>query len=88
MLDAAEKTALIARFQRDEKDTGSPEVQIAILSTRIAEMTRHLIAFPKDVHSRRGLYGMVARRRRLMKYLNKHKPEVYRELIKELGIRG
>lgn len=88
MLDSAEKTALIGKFQRDETDTGSPEVQIALLSTRIAQMTKHLVAFPKDAHSRRGLYGLVARRKRLMRYLNRHHPTVYRELISSLGIRG
>jgi small subunit ribosomal protein S15 len=88
MLDAAEKTALMTRFQRDEKDTGSPEVQIAVLTTRIAQMTKHLVAFPKDFHSRRGLYGLVARRKRLLRYLARTKPETQRRLLQELGIRG
>jgi small subunit ribosomal protein S15 len=88
MLDAAEKTALMARFQRDEKDTGSPEVQVALLTTRIQQLTRHLVAFPKDFHSRRGLYGLVAQRKRLLRFLARIKPQTHRQILQELGIRG
>jgi small subunit ribosomal protein S15 len=88
MLDAAEKKAITERYQRGAEDTGSPEVQIAVLSTRIAQLTRHLNQFKKDFHSRRGLYVLVSRRKRLMRYLQKTNPTRYREVIAELGIRG
>lgn len=88
MLDAAEKTAIMAPFQRDEKDTGSAEVQVAILTARIQQMTKHLVTFPKDFHSRRGLYGLVASRKRMLRYLARTKPETHRRVLTELGIRG
>ncbi len=88
MLEAAEKTAIIEKFQRDESDSGSPEVQIAVLTARIQKLTKHLQAFPKDVHSRRGLYGLVSRRRRLLGYLASRDREAQRRLISELGLRG
>jgi small subunit ribosomal protein S15 len=88
MLDTAEKTALMTRFQRDEKDTGSTEVQIALLSGRIALLTKHLVAFPKDFHSRRGLYRHVSQRKRLLRYLARTKPQAHRQILGELGIRG
>ena len=88
MLDSAEKTAIITQFQRDENDTGSPEVQIAVLTARIRQLTEHLRALPRDAHSRRGLYGLVAQRRKLMKYLDRTDPDRYRQVIDELGIRG
>lgn len=88
MLEPAEKTAIMGRFQRDDSDTGSPEVQIALLTTRIAQLTEHLKALPKDFHARRGLYGLVARRRKLLSYLRRTKPAVARNLVAELGLRG
>lgn len=88
MLDAAEKTAIISQFQRDANDTGSAEVQIAMLTKRIADLTEHLKALPNDKHSRRGLYRMVNRRRKLVNYLKRTKPEVYEKVRTELGLRG
>lgn len=88
MLDAADKTAIIQNHRRDESDSGSPEVQIALLTRRIQDLTKHLQRLPKDAHSRRGLYGMVARRRKLLTYLRRTKPEVYRKLVGDLGLRG
>ena len=88
MLDAAEKTAIIAQFQRGEADTGSPEVQIAMLTRRIQQLTRHLQALPKDAHSRRGLYGLVAQRKKHLAYVKRTNPDLHRKLLSELGIRG
>ena len=88
MLDAAEKTAIIGKFQRDANDTGSAEVQIAVLTKRIADLTEHLKALPTDKHSRRGLYRMVNRRRKLVNYLKRTKPDVYEKVRSELGLRG
>lgn len=88
MLDTAEKAAIISRFQRDESDTGSPEVQIALLTVRIKELTAHLQRLPKDFHSRRGLYRLVAKRKRLSRYLQRHNAAKYREVVQELGLRG
>lgn len=87
-MDAADKTAIIEQFRRDPQDTGSTEVQIAVLTQRIRDLTDHLRQFPKDTHSRRGLYGLVSRRRRLMRYMARRRPDQYRALITELGIRG
>lgn len=88
MLDSAEKTAIIAQYARDEKDTGSPEVQIAVLTARIKQLTQHLIALPKDYHSRRGLYRLVQSRKKLLAYLRRTNPVTYRRIVDELGIRG
>ena len=88
MLDSAEKTAIITRFGRSDQDTGSPEVQIALLTRRIQQMTEHLKALPKDFHSRRGLYKLVASRRKHMAYLKKTNQAAYRKLVEELGLRG
>ena len=82
-----EKQALISEHARAEGDTGSPEVQIALLSRRIAELTEHLKTHPKDHHSRRGLLRMVGRRRRLLGYLRREDVERYRSLIAKLGLR-
>ena len=83
-----EKTAeLIAAYGRKEGDTGSPEVQIAILTERIRELTEHLKANPKDHHSRRGLLMMVGQRRGLLTYLKKTDLDGYRALIEKLGLR-
>ena len=82
-----QKSALISDYRRGESDTGSPEVQIALLSTRINELTEHLKTHAKDHHSRRGLLQMVGRRRRLLDYLKKEDIERYRAMISRLGLR-
>ena len=82
-----QKTAIITENARSDGDTGSPEVQISLLSTRIAELTEHLKTHPKDHHSRRGLLRMVGRRRRLLDYLQREDVERYRALIAKLGLR-
>ena len=81
------KSSLIGTYRTHPSDTGSPEVQIAILSRRIEDLTQHFGAQPKDHHSRRGLLKMVSTRRRLLDYLKDRDGERYRELIKRLGIR-
>ncbi len=81
------KTELIQDFKRGDEDTGSPEVQIAILSTRINNLTEHLKIHKKDYATRRGLLGMVSRRRRLLDYLRKVDPQRYLDIIGRLGIR-
>ena len=82
-----QKTALISDFRRGETDTGSPEVQVALLSKRIEELTEHLKSHARDHHSRRGLLQMVGRRRRLLDYLRREDVERYRALIARLGLR-
>jgi len=82
-----QKSALIGDYRRSETDTGSPEVQIAVLSSRIADLTQHLQTHKKDHHSRRGLLQMVGKRRRLLDYLRNEDVERYRELIGRLGLR-
>ncbi len=82
-----EKQAIIAEYARHEGDTGSPEVQIAILSKRINELTEHLKVHKKDHHSRRGLLMLVGQRRALLNYLIKIDIERYRSIIARLGIR-
>jgi len=81
------KTQVITSYQTHPSDTGSPEVQIAILSRRIDDLTQHLNQEPKDHHSRRGLLMMVSARRRLLGYLETKDEDRYRELKKRLGIR-
>jgi small subunit ribosomal protein S15 len=81
------KQGLIQEFKQDENDTGSPEVQIAILTTRINDLTEHMRAHKKDFATRRGLLAMVSRRRRLLDYLRKVNPSRYLEIIERLGIR-
>jgi len=81
------KKQVIAKYKVHKTDTGSPEVQVAILSQRIAQLTEHFKSHQKDHHSRLGLLTMVARRRRLLKYLKNSSPERYKELITRLGIR-
>ena len=81
------KLEIIGKHGRNETDTGSPEVQIALLTTRINELTEHLRTHPKDHYSRRGLLKLVGRRRRLLNYLQSTNLEGYRALIKELGLR-
>ena len=87
MLQKEVKTAVIDDNKRHDGDTGSPEVQIAILTKRINDLTEHLKFHKKDHHSRRGLLKMVGQRRGLLNYLMKKDIERYRELIKKLGIR-
>jgi small subunit ribosomal protein S15 len=86
-LEKDKKSEIIHAFQVHASDTGSPEVQIAILSRRIEDLTQHFGAQPGDHHSRRGLLKMVSTRRRLLDYLKGKDNERYRELIKRLGIR-
>lgn len=81
------KTALVEEYRRGDTDTGSPEVQVAILSTRIADLTGHLKTHKKDHHSRRGLLQMVGKRRRLLDYLKREDIERYRAIIARLGLR-
>ena len=81
------KAELISQFRRGESDSGSPEVQIALLTARINELTEHLRTHRHDHYSRRGLLKLVGRRRRFLNYLQKHNLEGYRALIKELGLR-
>ena len=81
------KKQVIAKYKVHKSDTGSPEVQVAVLSQRIAQLTEHFKTHQKDHHSRLGLLTMVARRRRLLKYLKAKSPERYTELIGRLGIR-
>ncbi|PNR98351.1 30S ribosomal protein S15 [Petrotoga mexicana DSM 14811] len=87
-MDPEKKEELIEEFKINDKDTGSVEVQIALLSARIKHLTEHLKQHPKDYHSRRGLMMMVGKRRKMLKYLRKSKPLVYQEIINKLGIRG
>ena len=87
MISKEKKAELIAAYGRKEGDTGSPEVQIAILTERIRELTEHLKANPKDHHSRRGLLMMVGQRRGLLSYLKRTDLEGYRALIEKLGLR-
>ena len=87
MISKEKKAELIKTYGRKEGDTGSPEVQIAILTARINELTEHLKENKKDHHSRRGLLKMVGKRRGLLDYLKKNDLEGYRDLIAKLGIR-
>jgi len=86
-LTADRKTELIGQFRNHDTDTGSPEVQIAILSERITYLTEHFKTHNKDHHSRRGLLKLVSRRRRLLDYVRSQDVERYRKIISELGIR-
>ena len=87
MLATAKKTDLIERFRTHDKDTGSPEVQIAILSERINDLRGHFDTHKKDHASRRGLLMLVSKRRRLLDYLKTHDSDRYRDVIGKLGIR-
>ena len=81
------KTEIIGSFATSEGDTGSPEVQVALLTERIKDLTEHLRRFPKDNHSRRGLLKLVGQRRRLLAYLVRRDPGRYRAVIRRLGLR-
>ncbi|MHC4062498.1 MAG: 30S ribosomal protein S15 [Planctomycetota bacterium] len=87
MLTKQEKKKIISDFETHDGDTGSPEVQIALLTKRIGELTEHLKIHPKDHASRRGLLKMVGTRSALLKYVSKKDIERYREIISELGLR-
>ena len=87
MISKESKAEIIAKYKRDEKDTGSPEVQIALLAERINELTEHLKVHKKDNHSRRGLLKMVGKRRNLLNYLAKKDVNRYREIVAKLGLR-
>ena len=82
------KSEIVAKYQRGEADTGSTEVQVALLTQRIRDLTEHLKFHKKDHHTRRGLLQMVGQRRRLLNYLKKSDIERYRKVIADLGIRG
>ena len=87
MITKEKKQAIMQEYARTEGDTGSPEVQVAVLTTRINELTEHLKVHKKDHHSRRGLLKMVGQRRSLLAYLKKKDIERYRSLIERLGLR-
>lgn len=86
-LTAAERATIIQRFQRDPRDTGSPEVQIALLTANIKKLTEHFKVFKKDLHSLRGLKMQVEKRRSLLKYLRRVDSERFKKLINELNLR-
>ncbi|MCS6871196.1 MAG: 30S ribosomal protein S15 [Anaerolineae bacterium] len=86
-LGKSEKAEILKAFARHETDTGSPEVQIALLTTRISQLTEHLKTHKHDEHSRRGLLKLVGQRLRHLKYLNRRNPEAYKALIERLGLR-
>lgn len=87
MLTPQEKAKIIEKFQRFKGDTGSPEVQIAILTEEIKRLLEHLKKHPKDLHSKRGLIKMVAKRRKLLRYLKEESVRRYNALIKKLGLK-
>lgn len=87
MTEEVKKTNIITEFQTHEKDTGSCDVQIALLSARISHLTEHLRVHRKDFHSRRGLLAMASRRRKLLDYLKRHDLPKYTELLKRLNLR-
>ncbi|NNL66846.1 MAG: 30S ribosomal protein S15 [Myxococcales bacterium] len=87
MISAAQKNELISEYRTHDTDTGSPEVQVAILTTRINELQDHFKIHKKDHHSRRGLLMLVSQRRRLLDYLRRKSPERYTTLINRLGLR-
>ncbi len=87
MLTPEKKKDIIVKFQQHEGDTGSPEVQIAILTTRINELTEHFKTHKKDHHSRRGLLKLVGQRRALLNYLKKNDVNRYRKIVSDLGMR-
>nr|WP_218917118.1 30S ribosomal protein S15 [Alicyclobacillus acidocaldarius] len=87
MLEADKKKEIIAKYQLHDLDTGSPEVQIALLTERINSLTEHFRVHKKDHHSRRGLYKLIGRRRNLLNYLREKDINRYRQLIESLGLR-
>jgi len=87
LIDAAKKNELIGEYRTHDTDTGSPEVQVAILTARINELQGHFKMHEKDHHSRRGLLKLVSQRRRLLDYLRRESPDRYQTLIQRLGLR-
>lgn len=87
MLRKGVKSRIVSDFRKHDKDTGSAEVQIAILSRQMEELAKHLKKNPKDNHSRRGLLKMVSQRRRLLSYLEKREPAVYGKLVRKLELK-
>jgi small subunit ribosomal protein S15 len=87
MINKKTKSKIISEFQIHPKDTGSAEVQVALLTKRIDELTRHLKKHPKDHHSRRGLLKIVNHRRKLLEYIKKNNPTSYNKIIKKLEIK-
>ena len=87
MITKEQKTAIIKEYATKEGDTGSPEVQVALLSQRISDLTEHMKRHPKDFHSRRGLLQLVGQRRRFLGYIKAQDFERYRKIINELGLR-
>ena len=87
MISSEKKAEIVAKYGKDAKDTGSPEVQVAILTARINELQDHFNQHPKDHHSRRGLLKMVGQRRNLLNYLKEKDLQRYRDLIARLGLR-
>jgi small subunit ribosomal protein S15 len=87
MLKGAMKQGILGKYRRHDGDTGSPEVQVALLTQRINQLAEHLKAHSKDFHSRRGLLKMVGKRRRLLTYLERADIAAYRRLVEELGLR-
>ena len=87
MITKEQKAELVKQYGKSETDTGSAEVQVAMLSARIKELTEHMKSHKKDFHTRRGLLMLVGKRRRLLSYIKKNDIENYRNLIKSLGIR-
>jgi small subunit ribosomal protein S15 len=87
VIAADKKATLVKKHQRSDKDTGSPEVQVSIITARIAEITEHLKDNKHDFMARRGLLQLVGKRRRLLNYLAKTDPQAYLALVKELGLR-
>ncbi|MCI6157149.1 MAG: 30S ribosomal protein S15 [Peptoniphilaceae bacterium] len=88
MLTKEQKQDIIRTYGKDEHDTGSPEVQIALLSQRISELTDHLKSHKKDNHSRRGMYMLIGQRRGLLNYLKRIDIERYRDIVAKLNLRG
>lgn len=86
-LQAEEKKKIIEQFKRNDKDTGSPEVQVALLTKRINDLTEHFKVHKKDYHSRRGLLMLVGQRRRLLNYLQEHDVKRYRDIVRALNLR-
>ena len=87
VLQAAQKQEIIAKFKTSDNDTGSPEVQIALLTARIEYLTQHFSAYKKDHHSRKGLIRAVNQRRKLLDYLKRKNVNKYKEILKELNLR-
>ena len=86
-LRKAAKTEIVGKYKRHQQDTGSPEVQIALLTERLTQLSEHLTTHKKDLHSRRGLLMMVGQRRRLLTYMMRSDPARYRQVVDTLGLR-